>query len=280
MLAAMPELAEVEYFRRRWNCGLDQRILAVELQATKRVFRGNDTARLIRSLNGVTLRSSEAHGKQMLFRFSKDCWLGVHLGMTGALRVEPPAYSAAKHDHLVLRQRRQSLVFEDARQFGRILFEISRGAPAWWNALPPRTTSNDFTADLVAEFLRRHRRAPIKGVLLMQEGFPGIGNWMADEILWRAGIHPGTAAGRIRDGQTQLLWRTIVKVCEGALRIVAKDYSDPPASWLFRHRWEPGGVCPKDRHELERATIGGRTTAWCPKCQQPQRRSSNRAACI
>jgi formamidopyrimidine-DNA glycosylase len=268
---AMPELAEVEYFRRRWNCGLNQRILTAELHAKKRVFRGIEPGQLIRSLTGVTLLGSEAHGKQMLFQFSKGGWLGVHLGMTGALRAESPTYSPARNDHLILRQRRQSLVFEDARQFGRVLFETSRVAPAWWTVLPPRLTSVDFTAELVVKFLLRHRRAPIKGVLLMQEGFPGIGNWMADEILWRAGIHPDTDAGRVHDDQARLLWRMIVKVCERALKIVAKDYSDPPPSWLFRHRWEPGGLCPKDKQRLDRAIIGGRTTAWCPKCQPRQR---------
>jgi formamidopyrimidine-DNA glycosylase len=103
--------------------------------------------------------------------------------------------------------------------------------------------------------------------LLRQEFFLGVGNWMADEILWRAAIHPAQPAGDVSDSETRVLHRAIQFVCRGALRIVAKDYSDPPPSWLFRHRWEAGGLCPKDGRALERATIGGRTTAWCVKCQ-------------
>jgi formamidopyrimidine-DNA glycosylase len=202
-----------------------------------------------------------------LFQFSKGGRLGVHLGMTGELRIEPADFRPGKHDHLVLRQRSRSLVFSDARLFGRVLFHLGKAEPEWWTKIPPALTSDAFTIASLKSFLSRRARAPIKGVLLMQERFPGVGNWMADEILWRAKIHPGLPSGRIADAQAKLLWQTIRWVCRGALRIVAKDYSDPPPSWLFPHRWEKGGRCPKDGSELARATIGGRTTAWCPKCQ-------------
>ncbi len=116
-------------------------------------------------------------------------------------------------------------------------------------------------------FLKRRARAPIKGVLLQQKCFIGIGNLMADEILWRAKIHPRRAAGQLSAAEAREVWKAIRFVGKGALRIVSKDYSDPPPSWLFRHRWEKGGRCPKDGTELDRATIGRRTTAWCPRCQ-------------
>ena len=263
----MPELAEVEYFRRRWDVGVGQKILAVALHAGKRIFRGNDLAKLRRVLRGTKLVVSEARGKQMLFRFGKDAWLGIHLGMTGELRHEQSGFSPGRHDHLVLRQARQSLVFSDPRLFGRVLFHQDTNEPEWWSRLPPALTSFAFTPERMQEFLQRRAQSPLKGVLLRQEFFIGIGNWMADEILWRAKIHPGRAAGRLTDSEVREVWKAIRFVCAGALRIVAKDYSDPPPSWLFRHRWEKGGRCPKDGGALDRATIGGRTTAWCPKCQ-------------
>ena len=73
----MPELAEVEFFRKQWRKGLKQRILAVELHAGTRVFRSADTAALGRELTGAALVNSEAHGKQMFFRFSGAVWLGL-----------------------------------------------------------------------------------------------------------------------------------------------------------------------------------------------------------
>src|SRR5882672_6642278 len=103
----MPELAEVEYFRRRWDVGVGQKIVEIKINAEKRIFRGNDLKTLQRLLPGAKLIDSEARGKQMLFRFSKSTWLGLHLGMTGELRHEPAKFTHAKHDHLVLRQARQ-----------------------------------------------------------------------------------------------------------------------------------------------------------------------------
>ncbi len=87
----MPELAEVEFFRTQWNCGLKQKVLSVELHETKRIFRGTNTKLLCEKIKGATLLGSKTHGKQMLFHFSGGAWLGIHLGMTGKLRAEPVA---------------------------------------------------------------------------------------------------------------------------------------------------------------------------------------------
>ena len=66
----MPELAEVEFFRRQWDPGLGQRIVRVELHPRKRIFRGSSTRALVRELTGARFLRSESWGKQMLFEFS------------------------------------------------------------------------------------------------------------------------------------------------------------------------------------------------------------------
>ena len=273
----MPELAEVDYFRREWDPGLGHPITKVLLHPKARIFRGTDTLKLARALTGATLVRSEARGKQMLFVAKKrgaknHAWLGLHLGMTGKLRAEPGgSYSArepAKHDHLVLFQAKHVLVFQDARMFGRVLFAESAEPPKWWAKLPPDLLSSAFTAKDLAVFLKRRARAPIKAVLLKQERFPGIGNWMADEILWRAAIHPKQAAGSLDPARTKALYREIRWVCREALRIIGRKWDDPPASWLFPHRWQKGGKCPRTGAKLEHATIGGRTTCWSPGRQK------------
>jgi formamidopyrimidine-DNA glycosylase len=269
----MPELAEVDYFRKQWNPGLGQRIEKALVHPKARIFRGIDTKRFARVLSGATLERSESRGKQMLFvakeRAAKtEAWIGLHLGMTGELRVEPPGYEPAKHDHLVLVQAKRALVFEDPRLFGRVLFAEGKEAPAWWAKLPPDLLSSAFTLPVLADFLRRRARASLKAVLLMQERFPGIGNWMADEILWRAAIHPSQPAGSLDAARTRTLYREIRTVCREALRIIGKDFSDPPDSWLFNHRWKKGGTCPRTGAKLQHATIGGRTTCWSPARQK------------
>lgn len=264
----MPELAEVEFYRKQWNCGLQQKILGVELHPDARILRGEDTAALRKTLTGAVLLSSEAFGKQMFFRFSRNGWLALHLGMTGRLRVEPPGGAAAKHDHLLLRQRQQSLVFSDPRQFGRVRFHAGETTPPWRTNLPAPILSPQFTRGLMERFLRRHGRQPLKGALLMQDGFPGVGNWMADEILWRAGLHPARPSAKIKPEEAKNLFRELRLVCRAALRTVGVDFGDPPADWLFHRRWRRGGECPSDASPLQRAQIGGRTTCWCPSCQK------------
>jgi formamidopyrimidine-DNA glycosylase len=264
----MPELAEVEFFRKQWQCGVKQRILAVELHARARILRGADTAALRDTLTGAVLLSSEAHGKQMFFRFSRNGWLALHLGMTGELRVEPPGHAPGKHDHLVLRQRKRSLVFNDPRQFGRVRFHAGDTPPPWRTNLPAPILSNRFTRDVMERFLQRHGRMALKAVLLMQAGFPGIGNWMADEILWRARIHPARRANQVKPAETKRLYRETRFVCREALRTVAANFDYPPATWLFHRRWRRGGECPRDGSPLQRAEIGGRTTCWCGSCQK------------
>lgn len=267
----MPELAEVEFFRRRWHeAAHGEVVTAVHTHDGKKLFRGLPAPAFRRALNGATLVSSAATAKQMCFRFSGDVWLGIHLGMSGELHVEPAAYTTGRHDHLALRTRRHTLVFTDPRMFGRILFHQSSTAPDWWTKIAPAILSPAFTVAAVAAFLRRRARAPIKAVLLMQERFPGIGNWMADEVLWRAAIHPRRAAGSLSDAEVRRLWRECRQVCRLALRTIAgvggrlpPDLNvHIPDSWLFNHRWEDGGRCPRTGRPLIREEIGGRTTCW------------------
>lgn len=269
----MPELAEVELSRRIWATRRAETILRVTLRAGVRIFRGVDTEALARGLVGRKLVRSLARGKQTAFVFASrpgaaDAqWVGIHLGMAGSLhRVPSAAFAPGKHDHLVLWGAKHALVFRDVRHFGRVRSHAGADEPAWWSALAPDLTSPAFTVAALTAFLLRRKNAPLKAVLLMQERFPGVGNWLADEILWRALLHPATHCGQITVEQTRTLWREIRRVCRESLRQIDKNWNYP-ASWLFRYRWKPGGKCPRCRAALDRATIGGRTTCWCPRCQ-------------
>lgn len=269
----MPELAEVEYFRKQWNPGLKKPITKVFIHPKARIFRGTDVRSIEKMLTGAKLERSEARGKQMLFVAKPTggktrAWLGLHLGMTGKLRVEKAPFEPGRHDHLVLQQAEQALVFQDARLFGRVLFAEGKEAPGWWAKQAPDLLSAEFGEKELAAFLKRRKKAPLKAVLLMQERFPGIGNWMADEILWRAGIHPAQPAGSLDEKRTKALYRAIQGVCRDALQIIGEKWDDPPDSWLFNHRWQKGGTCPRTGAKLKHATIGGRTTCWSPGRQK------------
>ena len=290
----MPELAEVEFFRKRWHLAArGERVEAVLTHDKKKLLRALDVPEFRRALTGATLEDSEARAKQMLFHFGRgddgkrtDSWLGIHLGMSGELSVQPRAYPPGKHDHLVIVTERHALVFNDPRMFGRVDFHTGAEPPEWWTKIAPAILSRDFTVEGVAEFLARRRRAPIKAVLLMQERFPGVGNWMADEILWRAAIHPARPAGSLTPAEVKTLWRECRAVCRAALTKIAGhgDKLPPdlnvhiPRTWLFWHRWRKGGRDPRTGTPLQHATIGGRTTCWSPARQKtaPEKRRPRR----
>lgn len=273
----MPELAEVEFYRKRWaRAATGDCVVRVLTHDTKRLLRHLDLPAFRRTLAGATLQSSETAAKQMLFRFDCGAWLGIHLGMSGELSAAPAGHVPGKHDHLVLVTTRHALVFTDPRMFGRVEFHLGDEPPPWWTKIAPAILSPGFTAEGVGMFLRRRARASIKAVLLMQERFPGIGNWMADEILWRAAIHPARPAGSLRPAEVRALWRECRQVSRQALAAIAgrgrhlpEDLNvGIPRSWLFLHRWRPGGRCPKTGSPLRSATIGGRTTCWSPARQK------------
>jgi formamidopyrimidine-DNA glycosylase len=263
----MPELAEVEWYRKQWDAGRGEVVIALNLHGRKRVFRGTNTRDLRGHLTDQTLLGSEARGKRMLFRFSGENWLGIHLGMTGTLRVEPAAFHGAKHDHLVLQQQKRALVYRDSRQFGRIRFHHGAEEPEWWNTAVPEIVSTKFDREFLDQFLDRHRKAPIKAVLLLQNGFSGIGNWMADEVLWRAKILPSKRTGKLTTGERAAILRAAKSVVRKSLETLGQDFSDPPKNWLIHQKWKRHGVCPRHGTLLRHATFAGRSTAWCPQCQ-------------
>ena len=263
----MPELAEVEYYRKIWDPGLGSKILRVHLHPRARVFRGEPAESLPAALTGATFQASHAHGKQMLFAFSRRIWLGGHLGMSGEMLCLPPDHAPGKHDHLILFTRTAALTFRDPRMFGRLRIHEGKSPPAWWSDMPPAAGSSNFTPAQVRTALTRHPRLPLKTLLLDQRYFPGIGNWMADEILWQLRGAPATPAGSLPPSAHTHLHRTLQKISRHALATIGQTWADPPASWLFLHRWRDGGHCPRCSTPLTRADLLGRTCCWCPDCQ-------------
>ena len=114
-----------------------------------------------------------------------------------------------------------------------------------------------------AEFRRRvgRGRAPLKARLLDQRAIAGVGNLLADESLWRAGLSPEREAGSLSEAELDELRRALRAATRRAIRRGGVHTGD-----LIRHRHR-GGTCPRCGAVLERATVGGRTTYWCPREQ-------------
>jgi len=268
----MPELAEVSFYARQWEAGLGREVREVVTHPVARIYRDCPAATVTKELRGRHLDSWQTHGKQMLFGFGQGRWLSLHLGMSGELRTDPVTDAAPdKHAHLVLVMDEIRLVFSDPRMFGRVTVDVTSdgGLPLWWRELPPAIHQDAFDAKLLGDFLERHPRTPLKTLLLDQRCFPGIGNWMADEICWQLRMAPAIPTGELSQKQIGALHKMIRRIASEALHIIGTDWSDPPKSWLFLHRWRDGGLCPRRGcgTPLLRAELRGRTTCWCPRCQ-------------
>ena len=159
----MPELAEVAWFAKQWTPGVGDRVTEVICRERARIFRTAAPADIRRGLEGKKLTGIETKGKQMRFVF-EEASLGLHLGMTGKLLVKGKEYEPGRHDHLVIRQTKRSLVFRDARMFGALKFD-SGEEPDWWAKLPPEVVSRGFTAKVVRDYLHRRKGSPQGGVV-------------------------------------------------------------------------------------------------------------------
>ncbi len=264
----MPELAEVEFYRKQWSPGISKMVKRVHVHPDARIFREADPEIIQKQLKGKLLLDSHAHGKKLLFCFSGDIWLGIHLGMSGSMQVTIPEMVPARHDHLVLKMDSCTLVLMDPRMFGKVLFHQGKESPVWWSNLPAQPQDEAFDKAYFLSILKRFPRKSLKGLLLEQEVFPGIGNWMADEILWQARIHPALTGGELTSYRKNKLFACIKSVCEISLKIIGTEWGDPPETWLFQNRWKRGGICPVSGKPLEYETIAGRTTCFSPAIQK------------
>ena len=264
----MPELAEVAYYCSRWNTGWGKRILRVRMNGQKRCFRSVNATRLEGDLLEKRMIGSRTHGKRMLFEFDQGLWLGIHLGMTGSLLIRSTEKELEKHDHLGLETRVGWLVFNDPRQFGRVESFESETLPEFWRRLPPEPSSDAFDFRHFRKFAEKKTKQPLKSMLLDQSSFPGVGNWMADEILWQSRIRPQRSIATLNDKELNNLFRAVKRVSRIAMNRIAPDFSDPPKSWLFHRRWKAGELCPKTGVSLKRDKIGGRTTCWSAAWQR------------
>ena len=277
----MPELPEVETARRAAVAvAVGRRIVGVAVADDTIVFERVPPARIRRALLGRQVRAVRRHGKHFWFELDRRPWLSVHFGMAGGLhtprrrevrllssgrRTEPgwpPRFTKLR----LTFEGGHELAIADGRRLGRI--RLRRDPPT-----EPPIVALGFDAlhglPGAARFreLARERAAPVKALLLDQSFAAGVGNWIADEVLYQARIAPRRAARSLSDPELDRLrarLRSVVRVAVG----VRADSDRYPRSWLFHRRWSsrPGVTVRGDA--IRRETIAGRTAAWVPAIQR------------
>ncbi len=270
----MPELPEVETTVR----GL-ARILEGERIARVSVNRA-DLRRafppgLVQALTGARVTSLARRAKYGLIHTDRGQTMVFHLGMSGRWRIEPA--SIEKHDHLVLETASgHVLALNDARRFGSVDLVDTNALDSFgpFAALGPEPLGDSFTPAHLAAALAG-RISPIKVLLLDQRIVAGLGNIYVCEALYRAGIRPDRAGGKVTRKAIALLVPAIKAVLAESIEAggsTIRDYAQPSgelgyfaASWRVYGR--EGHPCPCGG-TVQRFVQAGRSTFWCPSCQK------------
>jgi formamidopyrimidine-DNA glycosylase len=260
----MPELPEVETFKRYLDStSLHQRITGIEVRDAY-VLKRVSPRELARRLKGRRFENSSRHGKHLFVRAGNEVWLRLHFGMTGWLQYLKRDEETPTTARVLFRfANNRRLAFDDQRKFGEV--ELIKNVDEF---LQRRCIGPDALDVDLSEFktiFRKHRGA-VKAILLNQQLIAGIGNLYADEILFRARMHPTTEAARLSDKDLTGLFRAMRHVLEKAIALKT-DFNRLPKSWLLTHRGKRGR-CPRCGRALKSATIGGRTSWFCAHCQK------------
>ncbi|MEL6543031.1 MAG: DNA-formamidopyrimidine glycosylase family protein [Myxococcota bacterium] len=265
----MPELPEVEAGRKVADRAARNKAIArVEVAEDPIVYENVPAETIRRALKNRTVLATHRHGKHTWFELDRRPWPLFHFGMTGA-------FFAYRTPEDRPRFWKIDLAFEDgtrlamtnARRLGRIRL---REDPASEDpiaglgfdpvhALPP---PKDFV-DRV-----RRKKAVLKGLLLNQSFIAGVGNWIADEVLFQAQLDPRRSANSLSDGEARKLRAVLARVLDRAVKVDA-DETRFPAGWMFHRRWgKKDGQRTTRGDAVEFMTVAGRTTAWVPNVQK------------
>jgi formamidopyrimidine-DNA glycosylase len=279
----MPELPEVEVARRLLErVAQGRRIVRVRCAEDPIVYERVPAARIRRALTGRRVVAVRRHGKHLWLELDRRPWPSFHFGMAGGFEAPddrgarlvsqgkaprragwPPRFTKLELDL----DDGGAVAMTDARRLGRIRLRCDpRGEPPisrlGWDALHELPSASRFAALLGA------RGAPVKAVLLDQAFAAGVGNWIADEVLYQAGIAPQRRGSTLTRAETDRLRRAIRAVVGMAVR-TGSDSDRFPRGWLFHYRWGRRADARDARGRVIRhATVGGRTTAWVPAAQR------------
>jgi formamidopyrimidine-DNA glycosylase len=266
----VPEIIEIELYRRSLGGIVGRQVAAVHAPDAWYLKHGVEAGELRAALVGRVVVDVRRRGKLLLVDLADDAGsvadvvLGLRFGMTGrpildgGLAPLTLEYSSGRDDRIWDRFALDftdggQLRINDPRRLGGVELEPDEG----------RLGPDAFT--ITRAELRRalQSRAPLKAVLLDQQRIAGIGNMIADECCWRAGIDPARPAGSLTDAEVARLHRALRAALAAMLAAGGSHRGRLEVGLRVR-----GAVCPKDGTPLQRRTIGGRTTYSCPGHQR------------
>lgn len=246
---------------------------------------GTSASAFKKAMTGKTILDARQQGKYFWLVADSPPHPVMHLGMTGWVKFsndDSGAYRSAKKEETEWPPRFWKFVFKteskgdekcevafiDARRLGRIRLidaagdELRNTTPLKENGPDPVVDKDIVTAEWLGNKMRS-KKVPIKALLLDQANLSGVGNWVADEVLYQAKIHPEQYSNTFSDEQIKTLHDSLINVCTIACETLA-DSDQFPSHWIMKHRWNKGkkdsNVLPNGE-KITHITVGGRTSA-------------------
>ena len=269
----MPELPEVETTRLGLLPHLEgRRIERVLLRRPD--LRWPIPPEVAEQLPGQRIDAIRRRAKYLLLDTAAGSAL-LHLGMSGSLRVLPAATPVRAHDHVDIILGSGVLRFNDPRRFGCLLWQPPGTLHPLLAGLGPEPLSDAFDGDYLYQ-RSRGRSAPVKAFLMDQAVVVGVGNIYAAEALFRAGISPVRAAGRVSRERYRALADAVRAILAYAITrggTTLRDFISPDgAPGYFEQELavygRGGAPCPRCGRALRQAAIGQRASVWCGHCQR------------
>lgn len=272
----MPELPEVETTRR----GLESALVGAQItrvEVRRRDLRAPIPTDFEKTLKNATILAVRRRAKYLLIDLDNGRTILCHLGMSGSFRVVKKAGFVAKtHDHVVLDLGKHLAVFHDPRRFGvmDLVVTATTNQHSLLKNLGPEPFSEDFSSAYLKAQLTR-RTGAIKPVLMDQKLVVGVGNIYASEVLFLCGLHPSLPARKAVTKVAPLI-AAIRSTLEAAIASggsTLRDYvgADETGGYFqhqFRVYGRDGEPCFRCGTCIENGTHAGRSSYWCPQCQQ------------
>lgn len=291
----MPEIGEVARVVNYIHKHLVGKTLAkVKAQHDENVYGkvGCSAEAFEKALTGKKVLDARQQGKYFWMIMSSPPHPLMHFGMAGWLKIrdeETAYYKPAKPEKSpewppkywkfaveTAEEPKCEAAFVDLRRFGRIRLidcaadQIRNVSPLVENGPDPVIDKDVVTEEWLAEKLGS-KRVPVKALLLDQANISGIGNWVGDEIMYDAKIHPEQYSNTLTPAQIKQLHKSIHYVCSFAVDNLA-DSSKFPEEWLFKHRWGKGkkdsSTTLPNGSKFVFLTVGGRTSCVVPSVQK------------
>lgn len=269
----MPELPEVETVKNELSpLVVGRKVMDVTL-LWEGIVRQPSATEFRSRLTGQKITGINRRGKYLLFSLSNSETLIAHLKMSGALIAGRGKSEAVRFARAVLYfDDGSNLFFRDPRKFGRMW--LVSDASSVVGKLGPEPLEADFTTQVLARRMLG-RKAPIKALLCDQNIIAGVGNLYADEALFLARIHPLTEGGNFSQDRLKHLHAAIRQVLQKGIKnkgasienYVRPDGNPGTAHLEFLMPRIAGEPCTRCGTPVERITVRGRGTYFCPKCQ-------------